>query len=317
MIAHSELINKLNEATGLTDTQLYRIIIRSPHTYKVYSIPKRSGGTRTIAQPAKETKFLQRWLINNIFEDLPLHECATAYKKNSSIKKNADAHKNNIYIFKYDFRDFFSSINETDLIQHFTKYLINNISENDIRLVARLSCIFNKQSQARVLSIGAPSSPLLSNSVMFDFDCEVSNWCNNNGFVFTRYADDITISTSKKGNSLLLNEYVSKAIFNLSYPKIQLNSDKTIHLSKKHQRRVTGLIITNENQLSIGRFTKRKISALIHQFKLAKLSNDDTFYLQGLLGFAKNIEPEFIVSMRKKYSCAILDSIFQIRSKIL
>lgn len=315
MIHNSTLITLIHESTGLSESQIHRLIIRSPHTYKVYTIPKKTGGIRTIAQPAKETKFLQRWLMKNVLNELPLHESATAYTINSSIKKNAAAHKENSYISKFDFKNFFFSINESDLIQHFTKHISYRFSKNDIQLIARLSCVYDKQSKMRVLSIGAPSSPLLSNSVMFDFDDHLLSWCKTNDVIFTRYADDLTFSTNTEGLSLKLEAEVNKVLANLIYPQISLNIKKTIHLSKKYQRRVTGLILTNQNQISIGRNKKRKISAMIHRHKLSKLSLDETYHLQGLLGFAKDIEPWFITSMRNKYGSQTLDSIFQTRTK--
>lgn len=100
----------LQSSLGISDYLLNRLIQRAPHSYKVYTIAKRSGGLRTIAQPAKETKFIQRWLIENVFSQLPVHECASAYKVGASIKKNADAHKSNSYVIKLDFKDFFPSI---------------------------------------------------------------------------------------------------------------------------------------------------------------------------------------------------------------
>lgn len=307
------LIQALQEATGLSDAQIHRLISRAPHAYKVYTIPKKSGGTRTIAQPAKETKFLQRWLIQNVFGALPQHESATAYKTNASIKNNASVHKGNPYLSKFDFENFFPSIKESDLIQHFVKHLGDQFNENDIQIIARLCCMSSTGSKERRLSIGAPSSPLLSNSVMFDFDVQIANWCINNEFIYTRYADDLTFSTKCKGRSPELENKIRSVIAELIYPRIRLNRKKTIHLSKKYQRRVTGLIINNDDQLSIGRQRKREISTLIHRHSLQMLSLEETFHLQGLLGFAKDIEPEFIISMRQKYGSKIVDAIFKIR----
>lgn len=307
------LIQALQEATGLSEAQIHRLIARSPHAYKVYTIPKKSGGTRTIAQPAKETKFLQRWLIQNVLGVLPQHESATAYKTNASIKNNASVHKDNPYISKFDFENFFPSIKESDLIQHFTKHLSAQFNESDIQTIARLCSMSSTGSKERRLSIGAPSSPLLSNSVMYDFDIQIATWCNNNQFFYTRYADDLTFSTHSKGRSSEIETEIRKIIATLTYPKIRLNTKKTIHLSKKYQRRVTGLIINNDDQISIGRHRKREISALIHRHSLNMLSSEETFHLQGLLGFAKDIEPEFIISMRRKYGSKIIDSILSIR----
>lgn len=309
----SPLMQAMQEATGLSEAQILRLVARSPHAYKIYTIPKKSGGLRTIAQPAKETKYVQRWLMINIFVQLPLHESAVAYKLGASIKKNADLHRKNSYISKFDFQNFFPSIKEVDLVSHFTKHLADRFTSVDIQYMARLCCISSKGTKDRCLSIGAPSSPMLSNSVMYEFDSLVDSWCKPMGIVYTRYADDLTFSTNEKGISTEIEKKIADFIHHLDYPKLRLNNKKTAHLSKKYQRRVTGLIINNEDEISIGRERKRAISALIHRCSINMLSMEEKYNLQGLLGFAKDVEPTFVMRMRKKYGSEIIDSVFQIR----
>ena len=162
---HQSLKNRIVNDLLIPEDLLTRIIQRAPHTYKVYTIAKRSKGRRTIAQPARETKFVQHWLINNVFNNLPIHDAATAYKKNSSIKKNASIHAKNNYISKFDFKDFFTSIKTHHLESHLTKHLRDEVTEVDINDILRLSCIKPKNGGPMCLSVGSPCSPLL-----FKFD---------------------------------------------------------------------------------------------------------------------------------------------------
>lgn len=46
---------------NLNTTELNIFIKTAPYRYKKYEIPKRKGGTRTIAQPTKALKIVQRW----------------------------------------------------------------------------------------------------------------------------------------------------------------------------------------------------------------------------------------------------------------
>jgi hypothetical protein len=307
------LRHDLEESLGLSDYLLNRLIQRAPHSYKVYTIPKRSGGQRTIAQPAKETKFIQRWLIQNIFDKLPVHECASAYKDGASIKKNANAHKSHSYVIKLDFKDFFPSITSSDLVMHISKHLGHILGAQDIQDIARVSCIRLHGRGDLCLSVGAPSSPVLSNTIMFSFDSEVSAWCVQNGITYTRYADDLTFSTSTKGICSEIESFVKGVTQNLAYPNLSLNINKTTHLSKKYQRRITGIIINNSGALSLGRNRKREISSLIHKFSLDILPEPEIFRLQGLLGFAKDVEPLFVARMRGKYSSRLIEEILKKR----
>jgi RNA-directed DNA polymerase len=307
------LRHDLEESLGLSDYLINRLIDRAPYSYKVYTIPKRSGGQRTIAQPAKEIKFIQRWLIQNIFDKLPVHECASAYKDGASIKKNANSHKSHSYVIKLDFKDFFPSITSSDLVMHISKHLGQIFGAQDVQDIARVSCIRLHGKGDLCLSVGAPSSPVLSNTIMFSFDSEVSAWCAQNGITYTRYADDLTFSTSTKGICSEIESFVMGVTQELDYPNLTLNFNKTTHLSKKHQRRITGVIINNFGALSLGRNRKREISALIHKFSLDILPESEIFRLQGLLGFAKDVEPLFVARMRRKYSSRLIEEVLKKR----
>ena len=310
---NQRFVHELQRELGLSEAQVMRLIARSPHTYKVYTIPKKSGGERIIAQPAKETKAIQYWLIANVFNLLPVHSSAMAYKKGTSIKINANAHVKNSYLSKFDFKDFFTSIKAQDLRQHFEVYFGSRYSKEDISYISRTSCIFLKGAKDLCLSIGAPSSPLLSNSIMFDFDERMNAWCNARNVEYTRYADDITFSSMESGIYSEIEYALRNVIRETAYPNLRLNNKKTTHVSKKSQRRVTGVIINNEGVISLGRDRKRLISSLIHKYTCGQLDSSMHAKLQGLLGFALNIEPLYFHSMRNKYGASVLDIILQIR----
>lgn len=306
----------MTQELGVSEFNLNLLIIRAPHSYKIYSIPKKSGGARIIAQPAKETKYIQRWLMKNVFCKLPVHDCASAYKSGASIKLNASRHAGGNYISKFDFKDFFTSIKESHLELHFRKYIGNHLTNDEIRDIVRISCIKFKGHESMCLSIGAPSSPVLSNSIMFDFDQLISEWCLQNDVVYTRYADDLTFSTTIKGRSCEVEGVIKNIVRHLDYPAVRLNKQKTTHLSKKHKRRVTGIIINNEGKLSLGRQRKRMISSLVHKYTIDLLDNEKLSQLQGLLGFAKDVEPLFVARLRGKYGSKVIEEILKRRNPL-
>jgi RNA-directed DNA polymerase len=309
----SRFVQELHQELGLSEAQVMRLIVRSPHTYKVYTIPKKTGGVRVIAQPAKETKAIQHWLIENLFSALPIHSCATAYKKGASIKANASAHAANSYLSKFDFKDFFTSIKAPDIKEHLSTRLNGIYSPEDLAFIVRVSCIKHKGGKELCLSIGAPSSPLLSNSIMYDFDERIHSWCSSKNIVYTRYADDLTFSSNQPGTAGEIERVIRDVIKETPFPKLRINNKKTIHLSKKSQRRVTGIIINNEGKISLGREKKRLISTLIHKFSIGLLDTELHPKLQGLLGFALDVEPLFFQSMKNKYGTNLLDEIMRIR----
>jgi RNA-directed DNA polymerase len=309
----TSLRSRLLESFGVSEAQLNRLIARAPHTYKIYTIPKRTGGLRTIAQPAKETKYLQYWLMENYFSKLPIHTSAMAYQKESSIKRNADAHKDNPYLAKFDFRSFFTSIKHLDLSNHFRSHLGKKLLDEEIADIARISCISQPGTVGLCLSIGAPSSPILSNSIMYEFDNGVAEWCAPRSITYTRYADDLCFSTSEKGITSSIEPVIRLIAKQLTYPRLQFNSEKTTLVSMKFQRRITGLILDNTGNVSLGRERKRLVSAMIYRALNRQLSDEELLKLKGLLAFALDAEASFVDRMRLKYGSETINAIFDCR----
>lgn len=136
----------------------------APNRYKVYSIPKRKSGRRIIAHPSKELKIYQRALISLLGNLLESDDAAYAYKKNRSIKANAKKHRSKKYLLKMDFNDFFNSLTPDLLFMQFEKDEIR-FSDAEKRLLENL-LFWNKTKTFNgklVLSVGAPSSPIISN----------------------------------------------------------------------------------------------------------------------------------------------------------
>ena len=54
-------------------TDFFKFFGEAPKKYKRYEIPKRTSGTRTIAQPIRELKDYQRALIKLFQQYFPIH----------------------------------------------------------------------------------------------------------------------------------------------------------------------------------------------------------------------------------------------------
>jgi len=89
---NSDLIKGLARDSGLLPSQVASIIRTAPLRYKVFEVKKRTSGMRELAQPAKEVKWIQRWLVNHLRPLLPIHSAVSAYEPGASIGKNALLH---------------------------------------------------------------------------------------------------------------------------------------------------------------------------------------------------------------------------------
>lgn len=305
-----DIIKRLTSHLKKPEFEVTQFLASAPLKYKVYTIPKRTSGHRVIAQPSKELKEYQRAFLS--IYNFPVHDAAMAYKKGKSIKDNALTHSQNAYLLKLDLVNFFNSISN-ELFWRVWERNYNSLSQGDKHYMEKL--LFwspSKLSSGKlVLSVGAPSSPLISNFFMYQFDKTLSKGCLALGVKYTRYADDLTFSTKNKGMLFGIPSLVSVILQEQFDGGMLINRRKTVFSSKRHNRHVTGITIDNNDQLSLGREKKRYIKHLVHQYCLKKLTREDIPHLKGLLAFAKHIEPKFMITLQAKYSKSVITQIFE------
>ena len=306
------LIERIAAEFSVPKSVLATIVRTAPYRYKVYEVPKKSGpGTRTIAQPAKEIKVLQRFLVTKIIDELPVHCVAMAYRKGGGIRKNAERHVKSKFLLKMDFENFFPSIRPRDLKAHMSLYMGEAFSDEDFWTIERI-CFWRPHKGAELrLSIGGPSSPFISNTILYEFDTIVKTLADRKEVTYTRYADDLTLSTERREQLGGIEMEVKSVTTDIKYPRLSINQKKTLHTSKKYHRRVTGLVLSSQDQVSLGRVRKRNISAMVHRAVHGDLADDRKKTLSGLLAFAFDVEPAFVERMRKKYGHNNVDRILR------
>lgn len=312
-----DLITQLKKNLYMSEEEIFSLSKTCPHRYKVYQIPKKNGGMRTIAHPAKELKYIQRIIVKILKTRLSIHHSSYAYMNKKSIRDNAELHSKNSFILKMDFKDFFPSITPIIFFQSLNGQNIH-LSKMDSALLANFLFWKPHRKQKLVLSIGAPSSPLISNFIMYEFDSHVYNLCRDLNITYSRYADDLTFSTNEKNTLYALPKKVQKILNNTYKKGIRINNDKTSFISKSYQRKVTGLILTNENKVSVGRNQKRLVSSMLHKYKLGLLTEKKEIEkLTGLLSFVFYIEPDFKLRMSKKYDNETINKLLKSKEKPL
>lgn len=283
------------QKAGIPEHKVIAISKSAAYRYKDYRVLKKDKlSYRNVAQPAKQVKALQRLYISELFSKLQIHEAATAYKSGASIQKNAQQHLNNRFLLKLDFENFFPSITYKTIYRYFANLKVSGLTEIDIIVICNLVC------RNGGLVIGSPSSPIISNAIMFEFDKILAEKMQHLSITYTRYADDMTFSTNTPnilGNCAAeVNSVVSE--LNL---ELKLNSNKTVYTSKKRLRKVTGVTLTSDNKLSVGRQRKRKIKSLFLKLIHDQLTVEQAHSLQGEIAYIISIEPYYLENLNRKY----------------
>ncbi len=179
------------ELLEITEKQLiyYLYIIPEHQRYKRFEIPKKRGGTREIFAPATSLKIVQQKLNQVLQIVYKVKPSAHGFVPEKSILSNALPHVRKRFVLNLDLKDFFPSINfgrVRGLFMH-RPYTRNH----EVATTLAQICCFNGY-----LPQGAPSSPIVSNMICAKLDSELQRLAKEHRCTYTRYADDITISTS-------------------------------------------------------------------------------------------------------------------------
>lgn len=256
---------------------LYRL--KDDQKYSTFEIAKKSGGRRSISSPIISVKRLQRVLsilLGAVYDPKP---SVHGFVFNRSVVTNAQPHVGQTVVLNLDLVDFFSEIN-FGRIRGMFMALPYSRPEKVATLLAQLCCCQGKLPQ------GSPCSPIVANMVCARLDTQMQKLARNFRSAYSRYADDITISTSQTNFStdlVLLNktnlppqvQLGGELVKVISSNGFQINKNK-VRLQFRHNRQeVTGLIVNV--RLNVNRTYLNQLRAMLHaweKFGYAKAEMD-------------------------------------------
>jgi RNA-directed DNA polymerase len=304
------IIERMARDLGLPTGFIVNLAHGASYEYKIYSIPKRSGGHRVIHHPSRRLKALQRWLLSTVIQGLPIHPAATAYRKHRSIFQNAAVHAKSRFLLRMDLTNFFPSLTQSDLVNYVAEHvaLFSDWTPLDIDVFCRLVC------RNLTLTIGAPTSPALSNALCYEMDVLMHALCAKSGVAYSRYADDLFFSCDQPNVLRQIEKDVAQVVSQLKIPaNIRLNPAKTRHSSKRRERRVTGIVLGSDGCIYVGRVLKRKIRALIHT--VDSLDASQRASLSGLIAYVAGYDPQFMNSLIDKYGLQLVRKVTSLTAR--
>ena len=306
-----ELAQYVARYVGWDLGDLQRAIDVAPFSYKRYVIPKRTGGWREILHPAKTTKAIQYALLDLVVEKCNVHSAAMGYRKDlrSPLRANALLHIRFTNTVRLDLRNFFPCIRPEDLFAVLDEsWQGGKFTAADRQFIAK--GLFAQRHTSLFLTIGAPSSPSVSNAVMHSLDCRFAAYADSVGGCYTRYADDIIFSANTHGDCKDFVAHVADDLERTLSPRLQLNVQKTRYMSRATRRILLGLMLTPDGRVTIPRSTKRYIRHLIFRGASGAITVDEQTYVRGFLAYARDVEPSWLDRLCRKYrsdtvSCAM------------
>jgi hypothetical protein len=247
---------------GFTSKGLSYILYKIPpdKKYRTFTIPKKTGGTRTIQAPGTHLALLQERLAENLYDcvaeiqrENPRYWIAShGFQKNKTIVSNAAMHKRRRFVFNVDIENFFGSINFGRVRGFFIRDKAFSLHPTVATIIAQIACHENALPQ------GSPCSPVISNFIGNILDLRLIALARDARCTYTRYADDLTFSTNEmlfpseiavniRGSEWIIGEKLRREIENAGFT---LNDRKTRMSLRRSRQTVTGLVVNAKPNIS-------------------------------------------------------------------
>jgi RNA-directed DNA polymerase len=264
------------------DLNYYLHELESSQTYQTFAIPKRSGGKRKISAPIPELKVLQQRLnffLQTVYDPMPSVHGFVWYR---NIVTNSEPHAGKRYILNLDIKDFFPSIH-FGRVRGLFMARPYQLPANVATVIAELCCYGNQLPQ------GAPTSPTVSNMICAKMDLQFQKLAKSCQSTYTRYADDLTFSTTRTKFPTNLAKIqqeenqqrvkLGKAILDiLNENGFAVNPNKVRLQSNDEHQEVTGL--TSNEFPNVRRTLIREVRAMLHAWRKYGLENAEQHYQQ-------------------------------------
>lgn len=284
----------LAELLMVSPRKLNYVLNNTSRYYKSFELPKKSEGKRIIettkGTDLSKIQFRIKKLLEDSLKDEYLPKLSQAYQSGKGIYSNAEIHRNKKYLLNIDLEDYFASFHFGRVMGFLEKDRSLLLNHSIAVIIAKLVTYDGKLPQ------GVPTSPLLSNYISRPLDNYLVQFARENGFSYSRYADDISLSTNSLSATLKLSDTmgelinkVEKAGFSVNWSKVTISGPDVRHV-------VTGL--SSNRKVSVKkefyRNTRAMVDSLFRNGKYTVDGNeydaDNTEVIEGRLSFINEIE---------------------------
>lgn len=222
--------------------------------YKTFQIPKKSGKPRTITAPNPSLKAIQRCLALLLQAAYQPTVSVNGFVPGRSVVSNAAVHADKKFVLNLDLENFFPSISFGRVI---SVLQLNPISAQPkiAHYITQLACYEGYLPQ------GAPTSPVISNLACQRLDRRIESLVKSHQVAYTRYADDLTLSSDQPFENGLLNhldQIIQDEGFTINMEKVRLQL-------KNSRQEVTGLTVNEK--VNVPRKYLREVRAMLHNWE--------------------------------------------------
>ncbi len=251
--------------------------------YHRFTLPKKTGGQRSISAPKPRLKKAQQWVHEAVLLPVTSTEAlgpsAHGFVVSRNVVTNALPHVGKQVVANLDLKDFFPSITFKRV-----KGIFRGLGYSEhVATLLGLLCTepprvpvvvdgkrLHMALGARVLPQGASTSPALTNLLCRRLDKRLAGLARRHGFAFTRYADDLTFSGDNADALKVLLAQVRRVIVDEGLTE---NVDKTRVMRRGRRQEVTGVVVNQRP--AVARDEVRVLRAILHRARFEGLAAQD------------------------------------------
>lgn len=260
---------------GVNPGIIWSLINRRSRHYRRFSIPK-GRGRRDIVAPKIGLKIIQKWISVQLQARATFADHVFGFIPGISHVDAAAQHTEAKWIYSVDLENFFPSTPE-DFVA--TSLSIFGYDFDSAGLIASLCCFGGGLAQ------GAPSSPVLSNISMAGMDGSLSALATELGIRVTRYADDITFSSTGVFPDALPNR-IEELFIGTPW---RIAAEKTHFAIAPQRLKVHGLMV-NGNSVKLTKGYRNRLRAYRHLVNSNRCRQEDMARLSGHLRYSQHVE---------------------------
>jgi hypothetical protein len=311
------------DARGLERT----VVDEQLRHYRYASLRRGGRPVRVIERPKRRLKEVQRQLLHEILDWIPVHEAAHGFTRGRSVRSHASVHTGQFVVVRLDLEDFFASIAASrvygifrtagypESVAHSLTALTTNTVPSPLLAAlprpADAAHIGAHHRLGRRLSTphlpqGAPTSPALANLAAFRLDRRLSGLASSLEIHYTRYADDLTFS----GPSRLLRaaSTLRRAAAQIAREEgFTVNEHKSMLATRAGRQRVCGVVVND--RLNVERDEYDTLKAILHNSRVhgpasqnREAHPDFRAHLLGRISWIESLNPARGAKLRRQFS---------------
>lgn len=323
---------KLSDIFGQPVEKVDTIINELKMHVRRIEIPKKDGSIRKVLAPDGTLKYVQKAIYWRIFRRYKPNDNVHGFIIKRGIVTNAKKHIGAKSLGKIDIKSFFDTISEKHLknclfgnknICRYCKYyeymlegkchpsLYYNKNKNYLHKCEEIKAVHipdycektgYQSLLTRVIKLciyegytaqGFPTSPIIANIVLRGFDETMTEYCDEHGITYTRYADDLCFS-SKTHNKFELKSLIQTKVYRLLWAYgFTPNKNKTNWKSFAGRLKVCGIVVNEKLSLPknvVNNFRAAVFNATSQFKNAARTTKSEIRKLKGFASYLMSVD---------------------------